>query len=408
MLFRSGWLPLGPAAMVQDKSVRDTYSALVGHPVISYGGAGDTIYAGTADGYIFLSIDKGRSFLPTNRAASFGAPVEGLFVDETEPRVALAAIAGQAGRVRRTTNSGIFWDDLSQNLPAGAAHAVVAERAAGAVYVATEAGIFYAHTDLENASQAAPNWTALTAQWSNAHGRDVKLDPTGSQLYIALDGYGIYAAAAPHRALAVRLVNAADFSNRPAAPGSLVSVLGALVNSAKAGELNFPVLEAAEGESHIQVPFEATGPNLPLALNAAGRTLTIGLAVQPVSPAIFVGREGEPMIQDADSGLMLDPRNAAKSNARIQIFATGLGKVRPDWPTGMAAPVDQPPAVVANVKAYMDRVPVQVTRATLAGGYVGLYLVELQLPSIVNAGPAELYISADGQESNRVQFYLEP
>jgi uncharacterized protein (TIGR03437 family) len=60
------------------------------------------------------------------------------------------------------------------------------------------------------------------------------------------------------------------------------------------------------------------------------------------------------------------------------------------------------------MKAYLDRAPVTVTKATLAAGYVGLYLIELQVPAIVNAGPAELYISADGQESNRVQVYLEP
>jgi uncharacterized protein (TIGR03437 family) len=60
------------------------------------------------------------------------------------------------------------------------------------------------------------------------------------------------------------------------------------------------------------------------------------------------------------------------------------------------------------MKAFVDRAPVAVTRATLAEGYVGLYLIELQIPSIVNAGPAELFISADGQESNRVQIYLEP
>jgi uncharacterized protein (TIGR03437 family) len=114
------------------------------------------------------------------------------------------------------------------------------------------------------------------------------------------------------------------------------------------------------------------------------------------------------MIQDADSGLMLDPRNAAHSNARIQIFATGLGKVSPDWPTGLAAPLDKPPAVVAAVRAFVDRQPVEVTRATLAEGYVGLYLIELQIPAIVNAGPVELFISAGGQESNRVQIYLEP
>ena len=404
----AGWQPLDPATLTKDAETLRTYSGLTGAQVISYGGSGDTIYAGTADGYVFLSIDRGRSFQPTRQSGSFGGPVEGLFVDDAEPRVALAAVAGQGGRVWRTTNSGTFWDDLSQSLPPGAAHAVTADRAAGAVYVATEAGIFYTHADLENPSQPALNWTSLVGRWPNAHGRDVKLDPAGSQLYIALEGYGVFAEPAPHRALAVRLVNAADFSNRPAAPGSLVSVMGARVDSARAGDLNFPVLEASDSESHIQVPFEATGPNVPLALDAAGRQMTIGLAMQPVSPAIFVGRDGEPMIQDADSGLMLDTRNAAHSGARIQIFATGLGKVRPDWPTGMAAPVDQPPAVAASVKAYVDRAPVEVKSATLAGGYVGLYLIELQLPAIVNAGPAELYVSADGQESNRVRIYLEP
>jgi hypothetical protein len=35
-------------------------------------------------------------------------------------------------------------------------------------------------------------------------------------------------------------------------------------------------------------------------------------------------------------------------------------------------------------------------------------LIELQLPALVNAGPAELYVLADGQESNRVRLYLQP
>jgi len=40
----------------------------------------------------------------------------------------------------------------------------------------------------------------------------VKLDPAGNQLYVALDGYGVYAAPAPHRFRDVRVVNAADWS----------------------------------------------------------------------------------------------------------------------------------------------------------------------------------------------------
>jgi uncharacterized protein (TIGR03437 family) len=49
-----------------------------------------------------------------------------------------------------------------------------------------------------------------------------------------------------------------------------------------------------------------------------------------------------------------------------------------------------------------------VTRAVLAPGYIGFYLIEIIVPKIVNYGPAELYIDVDGTSSNRVRVYIEP
>jgi uncharacterized protein (TIGR03437 family) len=112
------------------------------------------------------------------------------------------------------------------------------------------------------------------------------------------------------------------------------------------------------------------------------------------------------MLYDADSGLPIDARRVARASGRLQIWATGLGKVRPDWPTGMQAPLENPPAVVANIRAYLDRTPLQVMKATLLPGFVGFYLIEVQLPAVTNIGTAELFISADGQESNRVQLVM--
>src|SRR5262249_47716215 len=154
----------------------------------------------------------------------------------------------------------------------------------------------------------------------------------GVQLYMALDGYGLYAAAAPHRVRNLRIVNGGDYSTRPAAPGSLLSVIGGLVSSATGNGLNYPVLAGSDTESQLQVPFEAVGPNVSLALRTPPGTITRDLPVVPVSPAILVSRDGVPMLWDADSGMPLDVRNAARSNGRMQIWATGLGKVRPDWP----------------------------------------------------------------------------
>ena len=71
-------------------------------------------------------------------------------------------------------------------------------------------------------------------------------------------------------------------------------------------------------------------------------------------------------------------------------------------------PVENPPAVVAEVHAYLDGQEIGVTKSVLAPGYVGLYLVEIQLPAVVNYGAAELVIAIDGKESNRVRLYVEP
>jgi uncharacterized protein (TIGR03437 family) len=168
------------------------------------------------------------------------------------------------------------------------------------------------------------------------------------------------------------------------------------------------LLAAADDASQIQVPFEAAGPNVVLALQTAAGNVRLGMQVQPVSPAIFVAHDGSPMLQDADTGLLLDARKTAHAGSRVQVFATGLGKVTPDWRAGTPAPVvENPPAVAANIRAFLNGAAVQVRSATLAGGYIGFYVVELQLPALNNAGPAELYITADGVESNRVQITIE-
>ncbi len=400
------WFPSNDRSLEAEAALRSRYSVLTGAVITAVGASGSTVYAGSADGRIWLSLDNGVSLQPSRTALA--GPVERIFVDPGEPRVALAVLSGPGPHVLRTTSSGSLWDDLTGNLPKVPVHGVTADRAAGAVYVATDAGVFLTHTDLENATVPVAEWTKLTEALPDAAATDVRLDASGVQLYIALNGYGVYATAAPHRVRSLRLVSAADFSTRPAAPGSLVSVVGGRVNTVSGGNLNYPVLSATDTESQIQVPFEAVGPNVALSLQTLAGPVTLGLPVQPVSPVIFVGTDGTPMLYDADSGLPIDTRNAARSNGRIQILATGLGRVRPDWPTNLQAPLDNPPSVIANVRVFLDGSPLQVTRATLASGFIGFYVVEAQLPAITNLGTSELYLSAEGQDSNRVQIVTEP
>jgi len=225
---------------------------------------------------------------------------------------------------------------------------------------------------------------------------------------VALDGYGVYTTIAPHRFRNARVVNAADYSARPAAPGSLLSVLGVKVDSARSANTVVPVLDASDSASQIQVPFDAKGNTLSLAFEASAGRFTVGLPLLSVSPAIFVDPEGTPLIMDSDTSVLLDATKPARGGARVQILATGFGRVKPDWPTGLAAPLADPPRVAANVRAYLDGLPADVTEAVLAPGYVGFYLIEIQIPKVVNVGPAELYLEAEGQQSNRVRLNIQP
>lgn len=407
---KQAWRPVRDLQATQEILAHRALSESLGAEITAMSVAGDVVYAGASDGRIWVSLDRGRNWRTPWQTE--GGPVEGLFTDPKDPRLALAALGadprgGTGQHVLRTLNAGQFWDDLTSDLPEAAAHGVTADRASGTVYLATDRGVFFTRADLLSAGPAT-SWTALGGNLPAAPALDVRLDPEGNQLFVLLQGYGIHAALAPHRLGNLRLVNAADFSQRPAAPGSLLSVLGGRIQAARAGELSFPVLARSQTESQIQVPFEAQGGSIGLTVDADKGRVLLGLPLQNVSPAIFVDRDGTPLVLNADSGVLLDAMNPARSNARVQILSTGLGKVRPDWPTGLAGPIENPPQVVAPLRAYLDRVPVEVSRAVLAPGYIGLYLVEVQLPSILNAGPAELYLEAEGQSSNRVRIYLEP
>jgi uncharacterized protein (TIGR03437 family) len=399
----SVWQPAAISELETEAARLDAYSKALKSEITATASSGNVTYVGSTDGRIWVSVNSGP-FQQTQTPQGTAGRVERIFFDG---RVALAALSGKGPHVLRNANNLPFWDALDGNLPDIGVHSVTADRASGAIYIATDRGVFWATTELESAATVAVNWTSLSDKLPAVSAADVQLDPARVQLYAALDGYGVFATPAPHRLNHVRLVNTADYSNRPAAPGSLVTVIGGRVDSARGANLAYPVLQVLGNDSQLQVPFEAVGPSVALDLQIAGGTVRRDLPVQPVSPAILVGRDGVPMLWDADSGLPLDVRNPVRANGRLQIWATGLGRVRPDWPAGLPAPIDNSPVVAATVRAFLNGSAVQVTSAKMLPGYVGFYLVEVQLPSIVNDGPAQLYITADNQESNHVLLSME-
>lgn len=371
---------------------------------------GNTVYAGTQDGNIMVASGG----VTQTFAVNGGGAVERFWVDSRDPRIALAVLGARpqtsvipATHVLFTRDAGGIWDDVTGNLPDAAVHGATASRSGNAIYVATDRGVFFSKTDL-NVRAGAAAWQKLAGLPDSA-AEDVRLDAADIQLWVAIEGYGVFSSIAPHRLGDPRVVSAADLVARAAAPGALMSIEGARVTQVRAGDLPVPVLAATDTETQIQIPFEARGDTVSLAIDpVSGGRLIAPLRLETSSPGIWVQRDGSPMLLDANTGTLLDTANPAHSRARIQILATGLGRVQPEWPTGVEAPLENPPAVAAKVSAWLDRAPVDVTRAVLAPGFTGLYLVEIEVPKIVNYGPAELYLEVDGRASNRVRVYIEP
>jgi uncharacterized protein (TIGR03437 family) len=361
--------------------------------------AGRLRYLGTQDGRLLVS-DGDAPW----RAAS---PVAGAGRIERIVANGLFAIATtsstEQGRVLRTVNGGVFWDDITSALPRGTPRGVAADVLTGALYVATERGVFIAYVDTA-ATSIPSGWTMLR----EGPATDVMLDRAGNRLFAAFDGTGVFVVPAPHRARDPRVVSAGDQTIKAVAPGALVSVLGAKVLRARAGQAEVPVLANTETESQLQLPFDMQGGSVILALEGQTGKIQVGIPLHAVSPSIFLDHEGRPVIQHADTGLVPDKDAPIRPNTRLQFLATGLGQVTPAWPAGQAAPLASPPKVVANIMALLDDEAIEVTSATLAPGYAGIYIIEVVIPALLNRGEASFHIEANGIRSNAVQLSLQP
>ena len=400
------WTPSAgqdPELLLRARVAMQARRQFPGAPPTAAAQSGVHVYAGTQDGRIVASHDNGGTWLESLRPVTPGA-VHRIWIDAGRPESALA-LAGD--RILRTVNGGTFWDDVTGDLPPAAIHGITADRSASVLYIATDRGVFTGTLSLDAAGPSAANWRSISRDLPVSPAWDVRLNPDNT-LSVAIDGYGVYETPAPHRPRTLRLLNGADMSERAAAPGSLVAVQGADVRSGQLAGRPWAVVGSSERSSQLQVPFESAAGTYQVQLDGPAGHWTAPLTVKAASPAIFVDSDGSPLLLDAASGLVLDTTAGIHASSTVQLLATGLGQVTPEWPTGVPAPYDAPPVVRGTITAFLDGTPVEVTRATLAPGYVGYYIVELRIPAIINRGASELRLLMNGEESNRVRLYLEP
>jgi uncharacterized protein (TIGR03437 family) len=403
---RAGWVPITGGRLDQEAALRAELSAASGIELTAVAWSGDSRFAASPDGRLLTSLDRGRNWREFQPGAG---EIGQIWADPTDGRVALAVAGGQSGlgaRILRTVNGGVYWDDLTANLPPGPATGIAVDRRTGSVYVAIARSLFWTSSDLRAPSPATA-WRPVNGELPAGEVKGVALDHSGAQLLVAVEGYGVFASSAPHMTERPTVLQAADFSDQDAAPGALLTLAGSSATRVAAGPLDAALLSSTPNESQFQLPFDLPGDSVRLAVLRDGPALSFPFKLKETSPSILMDREGTPFVLDADSGVAIDAMNPLRGGMTIQILATGLGRVTPDWPAGLPAPQDNTPKVVAKVRILLDGSALEDVEARLAPGYVGFYLIEARLPAMLDAGPAELRVEAGGNPSGPVRVYVE-
>ncbi len=207
---------------------------------------------------------------------------------------------------------------------------------------------------------------------------------------------------------AAGVVNAASF--RPAlAPGEIISLFGTGLSGP-----GMPTEVSIAGQPltlFAASPFQVNAA-LPLSLEPGTYTLTVksaygsvdqSVSVGALAPGIFIlGTNPDGSSQGAvvnQNGIVNRQTAAAKRGETVVIYGTGLGAVVPKGALSLVA---------AQVTAVLGGAELPVAFAGLAPGFVGLYQVNVTIPTNTPPGLAlPLMIREGGQDSNTVIIALQ-
>jgi uncharacterized protein (TIGR03437 family) len=171
-----------------------------------------------------------------------------------------------------------------------------------------------------------------------------------------------------------------------------------------------PLFYVSPTQINAQVPFSLAPGTVVMEVKRGSSTAvrqTITLA--PTSPGIFsTNQQGTgPGAILRDDYRLVSESAPAHAGDIVSIFCTGLGALKFNVPDGSPAP--NPPAeTVLAPEVRVGDVPATVTFSGLAPGFVGLYQVNIQIPSNVPKGTAvPVILTGGGVSSNTVTIAIQ-
>jgi len=203
------------------------------------------------------------------------------------------------------------------------------------------------------------------------------------------------------------VLNAADGTTvQTVAPGSAISILGSQLADGQASSesvpagiqlagttvfmagQSVPLLMASTGQVNALVPYGITVDARQQILVQRDQTygVPVSINVAAAQPALFLDQSGQAIIFNA-SGQAVNAGNPATAGDLITIYCSGLGEVQPAVASGAAGPPLPGATVGYGVTVTIGGVDSPATYAGLAPGQVGVYQVQVSVPSGIAPGP---------------------
>ena len=112
------------------------------------------------------------------------------------------------------------------------------------------------------------------------------------------------------------------------------------------------------------------------------------------------------ILHGADFQLVTSSNPAAKGET-VVIYATGLGPVSPTPATGMGASASPLSVTASPPSVTVGGLSANVAFSGLAPGFVGLYQVNVAIPSAVASGSVDVVIQVGEQASKPVKLAVQ-
>ncbi len=234
---------------------------------------------------------------------------------------------------------------------------------------------------------------------------DIYIADTGNNRVRELSVAQTPAAAATQQTTPPAVVNAASMLAGPVAPGEIVSIFGLGIGPVTPASATFgpsgalptqlagtqvlfngqaaPLFYAQDSQINAQAPYEIAGStSVNVEVIYQGQSAgTVTVPVATSSPGIFTVLAGtglaEAVNQDGTLNSTIDP---APRGSVVSLYATGEGITQPAGADGVPA-TGTSTAPVLPVTVTIGGSPAQVAYAGEAPGFVGLLLVNVQVPA---------------------------